>query len=250
MKIIVVDNASTDRSVEKIRSRVDCVLTLERNFGFGEAVNRGANLIDALPRDFIFILNQDAEIFPDTVEKLVAVAQRDCEYGILSGVHWADESRRLEVKFGRHLRRRQPLLYFRLKRNRPIGHSVVPVHFINAAAWLVRRDCWDKVGGFNPDYFMYEEDVEFSDRAKALGYLVGLVPEAAVLHFRYRPESSPFEVPYSQCRNSLRRTLRTRTGLAKWWGVIGWFCFRSVLCVWPGETVRFRDLWRALKDAL
>lgn len=247
--IVVVDNAPSASSHDQLAPWIDEWLPMERNLGFAEAINRAAQSPLASSADYLFLLNQDAEVFPDTLAKLVAHAESHPRYGILSGLHWANRTGTLDGNFGRHLRRRRPWLYWRLKNRRYAVDPVVSVPFVNAAAWLVRRDCWNKVGGFDAAYFLYEEDVDFCEKARARGFEVGLVPGAAVLHHRYRAPGAS-RAPYWQCRSSLQRTLRKTRGVRRALHVLGWLAYRLALCAWPNEEVRFMDLWRAAKDVI
>ena len=62
----------------------------------------------------------------------------------------------------------------------PAGPAEVP--FASGAALVVRREAWDEVGGFEPAYFMYGEDVDLSVRLRLAGWGVGVVPAARVEH--------------------------------------------------------------------
>ena len=63
-----------------------------------------------------------------------------------------------------------------------VGEGRREVSFASGAALVVRRSAWDRVGGFDPDYFMYGEDLDLSLRLWLAGFAVGLEPGARVAH--------------------------------------------------------------------
>lgn len=68
--------------------------------------------------------------------------------------------------------------------NKGQSFKPIPVSFVNAAAWMVRRQCFEQAGGFHPAFFMYSEDIEFLQRAHASGFRTGVDPSCAVIHDR------------------------------------------------------------------
>lgn len=71
------------------------------------------------------------------------------------------------------------------------GGGLLEVSFVNAAHWLVRRDCLMELGGFAPVFFHYGEDVNFSQRARMAGWRIGIDTGAKAVHDREgRPGSA------------------------------------------------------------
>src|SRR4051812_40126509 len=89
LKIIVIDNASADDTCEKIRNGFPEVNLIESSFNLGvcKANNRGIKKAFDVGATHFFLLNQDAWIEPDTIEKLVAQQQENTEYAVLSPLH-------------------------------------------------------------------------------------------------------------------------------------------------------------------
>jgi GT2 family glycosyltransferase len=85
----VVDNNSADDTVNFIKANYPEVTLLEqnKNLGFGKANNIGISLAMKNEADYVFLLNQDAWVQPDTIEKLVSAHQREPQFGILSPMH-------------------------------------------------------------------------------------------------------------------------------------------------------------------
>ena len=184
VSVLVVDNASTDNSVAVSRSlqSVRC-LPQERNLGFGAANNIGIRAALEDNADYLFLLNQDASVKPDTVGRLVDVARRHPQYGVLSPLHLNADGSALDTRFKKNL----AMAASEILSDRLAGRAkeVYPLEFANAAAWLVSADCIKRVGGFDPIFFMYGEDVDFVHRACFHGFRIGVVPSARIFHSRH-----------------------------------------------------------------
>ncbi len=183
--IIVVDNASTDATCDLVLnfdSEKIKLLTLKENLGFGKANNKGILLGLELNVDHFFLLNQDAYLFKDTIQKLTKAIGND--YGILSPLHLKSSEDSLDTNFSFYLNPSScPNLYSDAVLGRELK-KVYEVDFVNAAGWLVSTDCIIKVGGFNPVFPHYGEDVNYIHRVKYHQYTVGIVPDSKIIHDR------------------------------------------------------------------
>ena len=104
VKTIVIDNASNDGTIEYIKDHFPEILLIEskENLGFGKANNLGLRYALDHGADYAFLLNQDAWIEPDTLQKLIEIHSRHLEYGIIGPVQTnADKTRVLDgvIKF-------------------------------------------------------------------------------------------------------------------------------------------------------
>ena len=139
---IVVDNASNDGTVEYIREHFPEIHLIEskENLGFGKGNNIGMRYALDHGCDYVFLLNQDAWVDADALEKLVEIHSKHSEYGILSPIHLNAEKTGIEKGLVLYLDDRRVTdkalfedLYFgRLK-------EVYDTKYINAAAWLLPR---------------------------------------------------------------------------------------------------------------
>lgn len=203
VEVIVVDNASTDDTLEAVRCfrDVQCI-TLTENLGFGRANNIG--IVQALNQgaDYIFLLNQDAEITEGAISRLVLIAQDHPELGILSPIHLNGDGSAIDPGFLQLMASRTPPFISDLCLGR--SANFYSVDFINAAAWLCSRKCLLDVGGFDPLFFMYGEDDDLCNRVRFHGYQIGVTPHAIIRHSRQssRPK---FQGSWQQGRANLRR---------------------------------------------
>ncbi len=185
--ILVVDNASTDTTREIVAAfpAVETIV-LQTNIGFGRANNIGIGRALQQGADYVFLLNQDARVTPETIGTLVGCARSAAEYGILSPMHLNGDGSQIDYLFSRHLARSANPSYTRLLSDLYKGclAEVYPVSFVNAAAWLLTRECLMQVGGFDPLFFMYGEDADYCRRAAFHGFKIGLVPSVVIFHER------------------------------------------------------------------
>ena len=185
VQIVVVDNASSDDTVEYIHTHFPEVYLMasEVNLGFGQGNNKGIRYALENDADYVFLLNQDAWIEPDTISKLLFVHKENPQYGILSPMHVNADKTSIEkglINYVADLKITDPQwicdLYFgRLK-------DVYDTYYVNAAAWLLPRKTLEIVGGFDPIFFHYGEDDNYMHRVKYHGMKIGICPQARIVH--------------------------------------------------------------------
>lgn len=175
VKIIVVDNNSTDGSVAVIKSFPEVELILsDKNLGFGLANNIGIKKAMSQLADYVFLLNQDAWVFPETIGNLVEAAETNKDFGILSPVHFSGDGIALDKNFETYWNKKKQVL----------GTKIDEVPFVNAAAWLVPKKVVEKVGFFEPLFSHYGEDRNYADRVLFHGFKIGVVKNAKICHDR------------------------------------------------------------------
>jgi len=184
---IVIDNGSTDGTQNFIKThfpKVDFIQS-EKNLGFGKANNIGIEKAYKDGADFFYLMNQDAWIYPDSLEKLLKVYEahpNQKEIGILSPMHLDGSEQLLDIfldKYIAHNFEKNRLisdLYF--QKLKPFYE----MNFINAAHWLIPRNTIETVGGFNPYFFHYGEDIEYVNRVHFHQKKILLVPDSKTVH--------------------------------------------------------------------
>ncbi|MDR0851656.1 MAG: glycosyltransferase family 2 protein, partial [Clostridiales Family XIII bacterium] len=190
INIVVVDNGSTDDTIEKLKAIKDKsalkfnsfeIVSLGKNTGFGRANNTGFSKGSS---DIVCFFNIDTEIFPETLVNLTGeIESSDARAGV-----W--ELRQFPYE--------HPKMYDIVTGN---------TEWCSGAAFAVRRDVFSKVGGFDKHLFMYTEDVDLSYRIRALGYDLKYTPKAGILHYAYRTanEIKPLQYIGSISNNLLLR---------------------------------------------
>ena len=174
--IIIVDNASMDETINIIKkfSAIELIQN-KNNLGFGKANNIGIDLAIKKGAEAIFLLNQDTWIYENTISNLVEVLFENPNLGIVSPLHYTANETTLDENFN---------TYFNRSRAEEESESIRIVPFINAAAWLVSKECFLKTGYFDPIFNHYGEDRNFCERVKYQGYKIGVTKNSAICHDR------------------------------------------------------------------
>jgi len=183
--VYVVDNASTDKTVEIIKRDYPMVIVAEnaKNKGFGQGNNIGFKYAEKEEYDYVFLLNQDACVETDTLEQLVRAQNLNPAYNLLSPMHYTGDKDNLNDNFFRHVKNECPDYVMDLMTDKPIN-MVYPAPFINAAGRLLTIECIKEVSGFDALFFHTEEDVDYYNRGCFHGFHAGVVPQAKIYHSR------------------------------------------------------------------
>ncbi len=185
-EVVVVDNNSTDATVSFIKENYPSITILpqKENLGFGQANNIGLSYALKQGADYVFLLNQDAYLEKATLAKLIEVHKKNNEYGILSPIHLNGKGDRLDQNFSHYLNyHANPNFYSDFVLKKPLP-DVYEVPFINAAGWLISKNCLETVGGFDPVFFHYGEDDNYCQRVLFHGFKIGVVPQVFLKHDR------------------------------------------------------------------
>jgi len=191
LEIAAIDNASTDGTVEYLKEKFDfgicrndannVIFPQTENLGFGKANNIGIKYALDNGADYVFLLNQDAWIEEDTIEKLLSFSGS----GISAPVQTDASGENLDLKFQQIYLSEENApglindLYF--NRLKPYYEA----NLVNAAAILISRDCLEKVGGFDTSLFYhYGEDWNYCQRVKYHGFKIVIAPQIRISHDR------------------------------------------------------------------
>jgi len=197
----VVDNASTDGSVEALRQRFpqQRLLVMEKNLGFTGGNNRG--IADALANgaDFVLLLNNDTELHPRLLDELVGVAESDAAIAAVGAKNLRLEDPREvwgaygEVTYGGELVRV-------LGKGEPDGprfEEVRDVAWVIGNGLMMSRRALERIGGFDETFFGYHEDVDWCASAREAGFRVVYNGRAIIFHkgFGAADPSRPVRFP-------------------------------------------------------
>jgi GT2 family glycosyltransferase len=216
IQVVVVDNASTDGSVEMVRSRFPEVVLIvnERNLGFAAGNNVGLRYALDLGAEYAFLLNNDTVVAPDLLARLLAVAEAEPSLGILGPkilYHGTDD----EVWYlGHRIHRWLPVP---LRVPATSNAAWLPVDYVSGCGMWIRREVLETAGLLDETLFMHYEDADYCRRAAAAGYGLACVPGARMWHKVSR--SSRHDAPAvrrAKARNRVRFYRKYPHGPSPW----------------------------------
>ena len=220
-EVIVVDHGSTDGTLELVQERFpEARLIRQENLGFGAGNNAGMR---AASGQYFLLLNADAWLTDGALERLVAFADEQPEAGVVG-----PRLLNLDGTLQRSVRGypspwRIATEYFFLRKLAPRSRalnafygagfdhqSVREAEFLGGACLLVRREAVDSIGGFDEDFFLMSEEVDWCYRFRQAGWKVLFYPGAEVFHVL---TSSVNPAQFHQLVRGHLRFLRKHEGL-------------------------------------
>jgi len=195
-RVVIVDNASDDGSLDRLPAGVDVVVIRQStNVGFAAACNAG---IRAAGDDHVLLLNPDCEPAPDAVQRLTEVLAADAEAGLVGPLLGNPDGseqrggRRALPTPGRALIRASGLAPLARRvagravgvdhDHEPLPAQPTPVEAISGACMLARAEALVAVGPLDEAYFMHCEDLDWCQRFRLAGWRVVFTPRAVVIH--------------------------------------------------------------------
>ena len=196
-EIIVIDNASDDGSVDIIKQKFPTVKLVENknNIGFGSANNQGLKIAQG---KYILFINPDCIVSENTFDKMISFFNEHPDCG-LAGCKILNSDGSLQLACrrsfpgpwtsftkvtglsnlfpGTRIFARYNLTY--LDENRT--HEVDAV---SGSFMMIKRDAYEKVGGFDDQFFMYGEDLDLCYRVQKAGFKVYYVPDTQIIHYK------------------------------------------------------------------
>jgi hypothetical protein len=193
VETILVDHGSTDGTLERVRERFPAVRVIEQeNRGLGAGLNAG---MVAVPARYHLLINSDAWLVENAVERLVAFADAHEDAAVV-----APRLRNPDGTLQRSVRGfptlwRLATEYFFLRKLAPRSHafnayyagdfdhgSARSVEWVMGSCFLVRRTAADQVGMFDEDFFLFSEETDWLYRFHQAGWAVWFTPDAEAVH--------------------------------------------------------------------
>ena len=181
LKIVVVDNGSSDDSVERIRCAHPAVklITLERNSGFAAGCNCGIRYaIECDGANYVWVLNNDTQPNPDALQHMVRVAESDARIGAVGSVLYLTDPHEDVQCWGGGIIN----CWLGYSREAKTPENSDRLDYLTAASVLVPASVFKNVGLFDERYFLYWEDADFSFRLKRRGWKLAVAANAMVRH--------------------------------------------------------------------
>ena len=186
LHIIVVDNGSRDDSANHLRSRFPALHLIEMgaNLGFAGGNNVGIHTALAMGAEYVWLLNNDTIVDPETLRALVEVMERDPTVGIAgSRISYLDNPGTLWFAGGFFVR---PWGWVAHRGDCIVDagqyDSLAESDFVTGCSLLARTSVVRSIGPLDERYFLFWEDVDWSVRARRAGWRIVYVPGSRVLH--------------------------------------------------------------------
>jgi N-acetylglucosaminyl-diphospho-decaprenol L-rhamnosyltransferase len=193
-KVIIVDNASTDRSLDGL-DRLDLPLHIIKNLenkGFGAACNQGAAISDA---DYLLFLNPDTRVSKDSIDKAVSLMEKSLPQKVgVVGIQLVDEREKIQRSCARFpsptnlwcsilgvdkLVKTKLTSYMMTEWDH---NSNQTVDHVMGAFYLIRSEIFESLKGFDENFFVYFEDLDLSYRVHQLGWRSYYLADARSFH--------------------------------------------------------------------
>jgi GT2 family glycosyltransferase len=187
--LVVVDNGSDAAARRELSAGIGAtpLIQSESNLGFAGGNNLGIGYALDRDADYVWILNPDTVVEPDSLERLVQTMSRFPEAGIVgSRLLRGDDGTTVLFNGGTidWSRGGKPVLPDMGKPEKDVrAKSVTPIDYATGASMLLRRQLIEEIGLLPERYFLYFEETDFNIRARRAGWKVLLEPRSRVLHF-------------------------------------------------------------------
>ena len=188
-EVIVVDNYSGNKLGKNISDKYPSIeyIANKKNLGFGDGNNVGAAKANG---DYLLLINPDTIVIGDAIQQLYQYISSHPKYGIIGPRLIQNTNGEEENDYYGDF----PTLKSLLLRN---NHTKIEetkdlfaAERISGACMMMKKEIFDRVGGFDSDYFMYFEDTDLCQKISNLGYRIAVLKKSSILHFGGKAHAS------------------------------------------------------------
>jgi len=181
--VVVVDNASSDHSLEDAEAQFPehAYLKNEKNMGFAGGMNIGMAEAFGRGAEWVWLFNNDALSTETALTELISVATSRLTLGLASPIVRDRDTLTPWFEKGRIDWLRMRALHSSPSQGER-AQEAYPSDFLTGCALLVKKGLYEKIGGFDERFFLYYEDVDLSLRARQAGFEVLVISKAVVTH--------------------------------------------------------------------
>lgn len=189
ISVYVADNGSTDNSVAFLNENYPSIkcIELKKNLGFAEGYNQALKQVKA---DYFILLNSDVEVTPHWIEKcmllfktnkrIAAIQPKILNFEKPHLFEYAGAAGGYIDKFGYPFCRGRILN--RVEADVSQYNKATPIFWASGACMFVKAEAFNKVGGFDGDFWAHMEEIDLCWRLKSIGYEIWYQPESVVFH--------------------------------------------------------------------
>lgn len=188
LEVVVIDNASTDGSVEMIKKEFPQVKIIQNevNIGFGSAHNKVAR---ATQSKYFCILNSDVIVLPGIFDKMIEFLEKNPGYSVVTNkLLNTDMTLQESIAFfptlGYEIVSRVPFVHYFYDLHKPFNHDKEQdIETFNGACYIVRRADFEKSGMFDESLFAYMEETDMFFRMKRQKMKICYLPDVKIIHY-------------------------------------------------------------------
>ncbi len=210
-EVIVVDNNSTDGSQDELPKLFPQIvfISLKENRGFGVANNIGAKRANG---EYLFFVNNDTLFHSELIENLSNILLVNEQYGIIAP-KLLNEDKSFQLSFGRFPTIRTEFAAKNLVKKRTsqmtekIEMDQLPSKkdWVTGAALMVKREIFERIDGFDEQFFMYFEDIDLCKKVNKIGFQSIYFPVVSLIHFGGKSyDQGNYKITFEYRRSQLR----------------------------------------------
>jgi GT2 family glycosyltransferase len=257
-RVLVLDNASTDGSVQAIRATFPAaqIIELEQNLGYAGNNNVGIQAALTQGAEWVLVLNEDTLLAPDCLAQLIEVGQSNPHIGIVGPmVYHHNEPDVIQSAGGKMGSDWQAWHMAQNEQDQGQFSQPHQVDWISGCAILVRREVIEQVGMLDERFFYYWEETEWCLRARKAGWRIMHVPQAKLWHKGVQRDYQPNpSVTYYATRNRFLMLAKHRASITAWivtWGqTLRTLASWSIKPHWRSKQAHRDAMWQGTVDFL
>jgi GT2 family glycosyltransferase len=205
--ILLIDNCSTDNSVEILRKQLKDVeiIKTEKNLGYTGGVNFGLKMAQEKQPDYILLINNDTLVEKTFLTEMTSAMENDRGAAVACGTILCEHNRKEIWYAGGKIVKWRGLAIHNGKKsifNYENSNRSVYTTFVTGCMMLIRTEYLQEIGLEDERFFMYLDDIEMSARIQRKGFKLLYVPASVIYHKVHDKDKSPFMLYYS-VRNRL-----------------------------------------------
>ncbi len=256
-ELLVVDNASTDGSVEFLQAQFPQVNIFQTGDNLGGAGGFRAGMRFALSQPnirYVWLLDNDIIVEPNSLAPLLQVLQEDEKIGATGSQICMYNNREVVQEVGAYYTPWLAALrqHGSGEKRLPSASQPFEVDYLAACSVLIKKECLEQVGIFG-DFFIFYDDVEWGLRAKKAGWHLFAVPASMIRHhYNMIKPVVPWREYYRK-RNRLAVIFAYPPLYGRWFASWLYFIFVNYLLLlyrWRGDIPLYRALLWAREDAI
>lgn len=181
-KITVIDNASSDDSIENLDSQIH-IVKLKKNHGFSVGYNLGINKCLSHDDEYIVLLNYDTIVDSNFITSITRQIVKNGENYIYGAKILYDDNKNLLWYGGGRVDLSKGIIsHIGIRKDHNKFNSQVKTDYVTGCCMIIHKNIYLKLNGFDESFFMYNEDVDLCLRAKKNGINCLYIPSAIVYH--------------------------------------------------------------------